>query len=176
MQNRASGRGDAQQQFGGQPFIKPGSMVDDISGFALAAGMSKLGLGPMIESAGDTPLRGAYRDALTMANPSRAAAASSGNSMQERASGKVNPAPVATSSSALSQPQAPVAVEVNTPEEYAIREGATLSGIAGGDMEKVKELAAYNNIKDPDLIYAGAKLKIPATMQLNNLNQFLSAM
>lgn len=64
----------------------------------------------------------------------------------------VAPAPV---------PAAPVAPQF---KEYTIKAGDTLSGIAQsqlGDAKRFKDLATANNIKDPNKIIAGAKIKIP---------------
>lgn len=49
-------------------------------------------------------------------------------------------------------------------DEYVIKSGDTLSGIAQsklGDSKRFKELASLNNLADPNKIVAGAKLKIP---------------
>jgi len=63
-------------------------------------------------------------------------------------------------------PSAPPAETVVVPEfdEYVIKSGDTLSGIAQtklGDSKRFKELASLNNLADPNKIVAGAKLKIP---------------
>jgi len=42
-----------------------------------------------------------------------------------------------------------------------IRSGDTLSGLAARHGTTVRELARLNNIKNPDLIYAGASLRLP---------------
>lgn len=43
---------------------------------------------------------------------------------------------------------------------YTIQAGDTLSGIAARFGTSVEYLARLNNIKNPDLIYAGTKIKI----------------
>lgn len=55
----------------------------------------------------------------------------------------------------------------STPGEYVIQKGDTLWDLTGGDQEKIKELAALNNIKNVDLILAGATLKTPSMDYLN---------
>lgn len=44
---------------------------------------------------------------------------------------------------------------------YTIKEGDTLSGIASKYGTTYQKLAEYNNIKDPNIIYVGQKIKIP---------------
>lgn len=46
-------------------------------------------------------------------------------------------------------------------EEYLIKKGDTLSAISKRTGQSVEHLAQLNNIKNPNLIYAGEKLKIP---------------
>ena len=47
-------------------------------------------------------------------------------------------------------------------KEYTIQKGDNLTKIAKEFGTTVDELVKLNNIKDPNLIYAGAELKIPA--------------
>jgi LysM repeat protein len=112
-----------------------------------------------------------------------------GSSMQERASRRTTPsADIDLPVNSTEPGSKVVGVDVNTGEavtgtmpnsppgqQYRIKEGATLWDMAGGDMQKVKELAAYNNIQNPDLIIANAGFKVPETMHLNNLNRYLQA-
>lgn len=47
--------------------------------------------------------------------------------------------------------------------EHIIARGETLSGIARRYNTTVAELAQLNDISDPDLIYAGATIRVPVT-------------
>ena len=44
---------------------------------------------------------------------------------------------------------------------YTVQKGDTLSLIASRYRTTYKKIAQYNNIKNPDLIYIGQKIKIP---------------
>lgn len=48
-------------------------------------------------------------------------------------------------------------------EVYTVKEGDTLSGIASKYNTTYQKLAEYNGIANPNLIYPGQKIKIPAT-------------
>jgi LysM repeat protein len=71
------------------------------------------------------------------------------------------PAPAAAKPAepAAKQPQAAEA------QAYAIKEGDTLWDIATKANVPLKDLVTLNNIKNPDLILAGATIKIPAPQQ-----------
>lgn len=47
---------------------------------------------------------------------------------------------------------------------YVVKKGDTLSGIASKYGTTYQKLARYNGIKNPNLIYVGQKIKIPAQM------------
>lgn len=50
-----------------------------------------------------------------------------------------------------------------TEEVYTVKKGDTLSGIASKYNTTYQKLAEYNGIANPNLIYPGQKIKIPAT-------------
>lgn len=52
---------------------------------------------------------------------------------------------------------------VNNLTIYTVQKGDTLSQIASRYRTTYKKIAQYNNIKNPDLIYIGQKIKIPPT-------------
>jgi lipoprotein NlpD len=47
---------------------------------------------------------------------------------------------------------------IRRPQMYIVKKGDTLSQIAKDNGVKVADLAAWNNIKNPDLIYPGKVL------------------
>ncbi len=60
-------------------------------------------------------------------------------------------------------PQTPVTLPAEVPDTvYVVVAGDTLSEIAYSYHTTYQVLAQYNNIKNPDLIYVGDKIKIPA--------------
>lgn len=54
------------------------------------------------------------------------------------------------------------------PNVYIVKSGDTLSGIASMYGTTYQELAKYNNIENPNLIYPGEEIRIPPTNQPNN--------
>ena len=60
----------------------------------------------------------------------------------------------------LLKSQAPAAPQAPQEEYYTIKKGDTLSGIAKKYDTSVNELVKLNNIKDPDKIYAGDKIRV----------------
>lgn len=51
--------------------------------------------------------------------------------------------------------------EKSTEELYTVKSGDSISKIANGDQKIIDAIVAANNIKDPNKIYPGQKLKIP---------------
>lgn len=60
-------------------------------------------------------------------------------------------------------PATPTPSTENTEEVYTVKSGDTLSAIARKYNTTYQKLAAYNGIANPNLIYAGQKIKIPGT-------------
>ena len=60
-------------------------------------------------------------------------------------------------------PATPAPSTQNTEEVYTVKSGDTLSAIARKYNTTYQKLAAYNGIANPNLIYAGQKIKIPGT-------------
>lgn len=56
----------------------------------------------------------------------------------------------------------PVEMEISDDEIYVVKKGDTLSKIANKYGITYKELAEYNNISNPNVIYVGQKIKIPS--------------
>ncbi len=54
--------------------------------------------------------------------------------------------------------------------DYTIKRGDTLSGIAAQNNTTVSNLASTNNIANPNMISAGATIKIPKVVPVDNLN------
>jgi LysM repeat protein len=79
---------------------------------------------------------------------------------------KATPTFTVTAPAATATPEAtPQPTPTPTPRTYEVQPGDTLLGIADQFGIDVEALAAANDISDPDLIYPGQVLDIPAQEQ-----------
>ena len=60
-------------------------------------------------------------------------------------------------------PEEPAAPEQTAETVYTVKYGDTLSGIAAEYETTYQDLAAYNGIENPNLIFVGQKIRIPGT-------------
>ena len=67
-------------------------------------------------------------------------------------------------------PATPAPSQENTEEVYTVKSGDTLSAIARKYNTTYQKLAAYNGIANPNMIYAGQKIKIPGTETASGKN------
>jgi nucleoid-associated protein YgaU len=107
------------------------------------------------QSAGPSGLPGASSIALSSSSPGTSAVASPSIS----ASPSVRPTPRPTPS--RTPKPSPTTIATGTGATYTVRPGDTMSSIAARYGTTVKELSAFNGIKDPSLIHPGQILKIP---------------
>lgn len=62
-----------------------------------------------------------------------------------------------------------IQAQIDNDEIYTVKSGDTLSGIAYKYNTTYQEIAKYNNISNPSIIYVGQKIRIPKTYEIGDI-------